>query len=144
MCTQHCTEHWNRQWTIRCSGSFSLKYTMPVWDRHYYDVIMSGMASQIAGVSIVYLTFCSAVDEKKYQSSASMAFVRGIHRWPVNSPHIGPVTRKMFPFDNVIISLSVWLFGLVLRSVIQYNKNDTLIWYWMICKRLRHFQGRIS
>ena len=32
-----------------------------------------------------------------------MAFVRGIHRWPVNSPHKGPVTRKMFPFDDVIM-----------------------------------------
>ena len=33
------------------------------------------------------------------------AFVRGIHRWPVNSPHKWPVTRKMFPFDDVIMSL---------------------------------------
>ena len=40
---------------------------------------------------------------KKHQSSASLAFVGGIHRWPVNSPHKGPVTRKMFPFDDVII-----------------------------------------
>ena len=40
---------------------------------------------------------------KKYQSSASLAFVRGIHRWSVNSPHKGPVTRKMFPFHNVIM-----------------------------------------
>ena len=39
---------------------------------------------------------------KKNQSSASLAFVRGIHRWPVDSPHKGPVTRKMFPFDDVI------------------------------------------
>ena len=39
----------------------------------------------------------------KHQSSASLAFVRGIHRWPVNSPHKGPVTRKMFPFDDVIM-----------------------------------------
>ena len=37
----------------------------------------------------------------KHQSSASLAFVRGINRWPVNSPHKGPVTRKMFPFDDV-------------------------------------------
>ena len=29
-------------------------------------------------------------------------FVWGIHRWPVNSPHKGPVTRKMFPFDDAI------------------------------------------
>ena len=39
----------------------------------------------------------------KYQSSASLTFVRGIHRWPVNSPHKRPVTRKMFPFDDVIM-----------------------------------------
>ena len=36
------------------------------------------------------------LDERKHQSSAPPAFVRGIHRWPVNSPHKGPVTRKMF------------------------------------------------
>ena len=41
---------------------------------------------------------------RKHQSSASQAFVRGIHRWPVNSPHKGPVTRKMFPFEDVIMS----------------------------------------
>ena len=41
---------------------------------------------------------------KKYQISASLAFVQGIHRWPVNSPHKGPVTpQKMFPFDDVIM-----------------------------------------
>ena len=41
---------------------------------------------------------------KKHESSASLAFVRGIHRGPVNSPHKGPETRKMFPFDDVIMS----------------------------------------
>ena len=41
---------------------------------------------------------------KKTSSSASLAFVRGIHRWPVNSPHKGPVTRKMFPFDDVMMA----------------------------------------
>ena len=41
--------------------------------------------------------------QRKHQSSASLAFVRWIHRWPVNSPHKGPVTRKMFPFDDVIM-----------------------------------------
>ena len=40
---------------------------------------------------------------RKHQSSASLALVRGIHRWPVNSPHKWPVTRKMFPFDDVIM-----------------------------------------
>ena len=42
--------------------------------------------------------------KRKHQSSGSQAFVRGIHRWPVNSPHKWPVTRKMFPFDDVIMS----------------------------------------
>ena len=40
---------------------------------------------------------------KKTSNSASLAFVRGIHRGPVNSPHKGPSTRKMFPFDDVIM-----------------------------------------
>ena len=43
---------------------------------------------------------------RKYQSSASLAFVRGIHRWPVNSPNKGPVTRKMFPFYDVIMYIT--------------------------------------
>ena len=61
------------------------------------------MASQITVVSIVYLTVSSGADQIKHQSFASLAFVRGIHRWHENSPHKAPVTRKMFPFDNVII-----------------------------------------
>ena len=70
---------------------------------HYSDVIMSTVASQITGGSIVFSIVCSGVDQRKHQSSASLAFVKGIHQWPVNSPHKGPVTRKMFPFDDVIM-----------------------------------------
>ena len=70
---------------------------------HYSDVIMSAMASQITCVPIVYSAVCSGTDQRKHQSSASLALVRGIHRWPVNSPHKGPVTRKIFPFDDVIM-----------------------------------------
>ena len=58
--------------------------------------------AQITSLTIVYSTIDSDTDERKHQSSASLVFVRGIHRWPVNSPHKGPVTRKMFPFDDVI------------------------------------------
>ena len=72
----------------------------------YSDVIMSAMASQIIGVSIVCSIVCSGIDQRKHQSSASLAFVRGIHRWPVASPHKGPVTRKMFPFDDIIMHSS--------------------------------------
>ena len=71
---------------------------------HYSDVIMSSMASQITSVTIVYSTVCSGADQRTHQSSASLAFVRGIHRWPVNFPHKGPARRKRFPFDGVIIS----------------------------------------
>ena len=70
---------------------------------NYNDVIMSAMASQIIGVLIVCLDVCSGSDQRKHQSSASLTFMRGIHRWPVISPQKGPVTRKMFPFDDVII-----------------------------------------
>ena len=70
---------------------------------HYSDVIMSTMASQITSLTIVYSTVYSGSDQRKHQSSASLAFVRGIHRWPVNSPLKGPVMRKMFPFDDVIM-----------------------------------------
>ena len=70
---------------------------------HYSDVIFSAMASKITGVSIVYSTVYSGAHQRKHQSWASLAFVRGIHRWPVYSPHKEPVTRKMFPFDCAII-----------------------------------------
>ena len=70
---------------------------------HYNEVIMSTMASQITSLTIVYSPVYSGGDQRKHQSSAALAFVWGIHRWPVNSPHKGPVTRKMFPFDDVIM-----------------------------------------
>ena len=72
---------------------------------HYDDVMTGAMASQITSLTIVYSTVYSDADQRKHQSSASLAIVRGIHRGPVNSPHKWPVTRKMFPFDDVIMSL---------------------------------------
>ena len=76
----------------------------------YNDAIMSAVASQITGLTIVYPTVYSDGDQRKHQSSASLAFVRGIHRWPVNSPH-KRVTPKMFPFDDVIMELLPWQIG---------------------------------
>ena len=72
---------------------------------HYNVAIMSAMVSQITGLTSVYSTVSSGTGQRKHQSSASLAFVREIHWWPVNSPHKGPVTRKMFPFPDVIM---VW------------------------------------
>ena len=68
---------------------------------YYNDVILSAMASQITGLTIICSTVYSDADQRKYQSSASLAFVWGVNWWPVNSPHKGAVTRKMFPFDDV-------------------------------------------
>ena len=64
---------------------------------------MGALASQITSLTSVYSAVYSGEDQRKHQSSASLAFVREIHRWPVNSPLKGPVTRKMFPFDDVIM-----------------------------------------
>ena len=72
-------------------------------NNHYDDVIMTTIASQITSLTIVNSIVYSDADQRKHQSSASLAFVRGIHRGPVNSPHKWPVTRKMFPFDDVIM-----------------------------------------
>ena len=61
---------------------------------HYSDIIMGAKACQI---TIVYSTVYSGADQRKHQSSASLAFARGINRSLVNSPHKWLITRKMFP-----------------------------------------------
>ena len=82
---------------------------------HYDDVIVSVVASQITSLTIVYSTVYPDSDQRKHQSSVSLAFVWGIHRGPVNSPHKWPVTRKMSPLDDVIM---------VKRSVIWKAKRS--------------------
>ena len=96
--------------------------------KHYNDVIMSAMA-QIASLTIVYSTVYSGVDQRKHQTSASLAFVREIPRWPGNSPHKGPVTRKMLPFDDVImrtlfsliVSVSIWSVIVMMPHFLLYQ-----------------------
>ena len=70
---------------------------------------MGEMASQITSLMIVYWTVYSDADQRKHQSSASLAFVRGIHQGPVNSPHKWPITRKMFPFNDVIMNEQIFI-----------------------------------
>ena len=88
----------NAVWWTRLLSHLLLRFFF----RHYSDVIMNAMAYQTTGVSMVCLTVCSGTDQRKLRRSASLAFVRGMHQWPVNSPHKLPITRKMFPFYNVI------------------------------------------
>ena len=95
---------------------------------HYSDVIMSAMASQITSLIIVCSTVYSGADQRKHQSSASLAFVRGIHRSPVNSPHKRPVTRKTFPFDDVIIWIQTFLQRDFLTKSNNLSTSLGLLW----------------
>ena len=78
-------------------------FTHDIFKCRYSDVITGMMASQITSLTIVYSTIYSEADQRKHQSSASLAFVWGIPQWLVNSPHKWPVTRKMFSFDDIIM-----------------------------------------
>ena len=82
----------------------SMEYHNTKFLRHYDDVIMGAISSRITSLTIVSSTVYLDLDQTKHQSSVSLAFVRGIHWRPVNSPHKCPVTRKMFPFDDVIMT----------------------------------------
>ena len=115
----HYHQNWRYRQYWRCCSFIDDSYTVI----YYNDIIMGVMASQITSLMIAYSTHYSGADQRKHQSSASLAFVRGIHQWPVNSPpppHKGPVTSnvenvsiwwrgpvtwKMVPFDDVIICL---------------------------------------
>ena len=83
------------------SNAFSSKKIFVFWLKFH----LFAMASQNTGDMIVYSTFCSCAAQRKHQSAASLDFIRAIHRSSVNSPHKGPVTQKMFPFDDVIMLL---------------------------------------
>ena len=126
--------------------------------KHYDDVIMSAIASQITSLTIVYSTVYPSADQSKHQSSASLAFVWGIHRRPVNSPHKWPVTRKMFPFDDIIMNLTLVLTNMVVLSylhglyqaqwrnfisntqMIQHSSFSVLL-YWKLKNILREFKA---
>ena len=110
-------------------NTFPVKFNgaQPSWE-HYGDVIMGVMASQITSLTIVYSNVYSGADQSIHQSSASLAFVWGIHRGPVNSPHKWPVTRKMFPFDDVIMNMPFP--SLTYRDTNQHRK---LSWCQLCC-----------
>ena len=123
MCEKQCINQWlntgypdywrcDRKMTIQ--GLITYHQSLDVFlTSHYNVVIMSAMASQITSLTIVYSTVYSGANQRKHQSSASLAFVRGTHRWPINSPHKWPVTRKMFPFDD----------GMMWHNVENVTKN---------------------
>ena len=102
--------------------------------RHYGDVLMGAIASQITSLAIVYSTVYSDADQRKHQSSASLPFVRGIHRGPMNSPYKWPVMRKMFPFDDVIMDLHysiLMLIDSIANSPVEWQISKREHWWAM-------------
>ena len=89
-------------WWLFCCCAMEWPFASIVQNfcKHYGDFLMGTVASQITSLTIVYSTIYSGAGQRKHQSSASLAFVRGIHRRPVNSLHKWPATRKMFPFHD--------------------------------------------
>ena len=87
---------------------------------------MSTMASQITSLTIVYSSIYSDADQRKHQSSVPLAFVQGIHPSPVNSPHKWPVTRKMLPFDDVIMKSYILYTCEYIAVVVAFNLTATL------------------
>ena len=75
---------------------------------------MGTVTSQITSLTIVYSTVYSDADQRKHQSSVSLAFIRGIHRGLVDSPHKWPATWKMFPFNDVIMHSDITWASLII------------------------------
>ena len=97
---------------------------------------MSMMATQTTSLTIIYSALYLGAGQTKYQSFASVAFVRGIHQWSVISPHKWPAIRKMFPFDDVIMYRDAQADGrIMLRQwerlfwVKFYQRHDGLMPY---------------
>ena len=116
-------EHWG----VRMDSCWHIS---KFYHHHNDDVIMTMLESQITSLTVVYSIVYSGVHQRKHQSSASLAFVREIHRGPVNFPHKWPVTRKMFPFDDVIMilprayTIPMWVSWICLRGVSTHASHS--------------------
>ena len=91
---------------------------------------------------VLFVVIYQAVLSYPFHSSASLALVRGIHRRPVNSPHKWPVTRKMFPFDDVIMSspsLKCWHISVLMHCIayqLIYSANGSNFRWAVWCSQM--------
>ena len=129
---------WNKE-NITFSKTIDRMTIFEWWflSRHYNDVIMGAIASQIISLTIIYSIVYSDVDQRKHQSSASLAFVQGIHRWPVNSPHKWPVMWNMFPFDDVIMWIRQNTFHMQNTITMMSQCNGARETHWVEIPNLR-------
>ena len=117
--------HINRH-DIEQIGLFTCMYIY-IYVYHYCDVIMGTIASQITSLTIVYSTVYSGADQRKHQSSTSLAFVWGIHR----GPHKWPTNQKMFPFDDVIM-YNIFA-NCIAWPLLWYMAFPTCCFHWLLC-----------
>ena len=143
--------HREKIWNLFVWAPLSGRELLKWWygDLHYDDVIMDAIASQITSLTIVYSTVYSDADQRKHQSSASLAFAWGIHRGLVNSPHKWPVTRKMFPFDDVIMFYANFYLTISLSSPASSTREALSSWNvitmrWMNCDFAGNFVTMIN
>ena len=103
---------------------------------------MTTMASQITSLKVVYSIVYSGADQRKNLSSASLAFVRGIHRDRWIPRTNGPVTRKMLPFEDVIMVIGITMqVDMVPWNHLRYwpdgfpsqNVSQAELWYFLWC-----------
>ena len=126
-------------WSYLISSNLILSYLNSWWrhqletfSTHYSDVIMGSVASQITSLTNVYSSVYSDADQRKHQSSASLGFVRGIHRGPMNSSQKWPVTRKMFLIDDVIMVTSpLWWESTGHRCIPLTKASDVDLWCFL-------------
>ena len=126
--------------------AFSIKMTVCgrgnvyVYMFHYSDVTMSLIASQIISVSIICSTVCSCAHQRKDQSSASLPGLCGGEP-PV--PRKRPVTRKLFPFEHVIMYSTttqsfhiLYLSYIILYSLFPFQSSSGLqcvpCYFWLL------------
>ena len=134
---RNTNQHFGEIGALELETGIYHRYSLQICALHYDDVIMTTMASQITSLTIIYSTVYSGADQRKHQSSASLAFVRGIHRGPVNSPHKWPVTRKMFPFDDVImVSLATRFANTRSGAENRLSVDCPYKWPWIRPKRI--------
>ena len=115
---------------LRCLNCLQVLYSLHKIVCHYNDVIMSAMASQYTSLTVVYSTVYSRRRSKKHQSFASLAFVRGIHRWSVNSPHKGPVKRS--ENDNTYQPIYQTMYSPLLITEIGLENNNFALAHYLI------------
>ena len=119
--------HWSA--TNKDNGGHPYNLSTVQWRHNEHD----GVSNQQPHDCLLN-SLCSA-NQRKHQSFVSLAFVWGIHRWPVNSPHIKLVMRKMFLFDDVIKMSSVYLSRV---SVLEFKWFGVPSEKWMT-KKVSHF-----